>query len=219
MKRKFSALLITMIYTVYLCAQVTNKLNYQAVARNAGGMLLTNQSIGLLLTVEDSSGGTMIYKERHTPTTNQFGLFTVQIGNGTALFGNYNSIPWSNGNIWLKVDMDPTGGSSYTAMGESQLLSVPYALYAATSGNTPFTHMQVFSSPGTVAFTIPSDAKKLWWRYGVVAVGVVQAAMAAAAAVMEKGFTMYCQVQSLMSPLEMEELAPVLQHKMATQAA
>jgi hypothetical protein len=80
-----------------------------------------------------------LYREHHNTTTNQFGLFTVQIGGGTAdSTGTYNSINWANGNQYLKTELDPTGSNSnYTLMGESQLLSVPYALYALSSAGGP----------------------------------------------------------------------------------
>src|SRR5690349_18850483 len=119
----------------FLSAQVTNLVNYQAVARNFAGAILANQTVGLRLTVENGQGGPVLYQERQAPTTNQFGLLTVKLGSGTVLSGTWNGIAWSNGNQWLKVDMDPTGGSSYTPMGESELLSVPFANYSAMSGD------------------------------------------------------------------------------------
>jgi trimeric autotransporter adhesin len=121
-----------------LIAQPSSKINYQAVARNSSGVILANQTVGLRLSIENGPGGPVIYQERHTPTTNQFGLLTAQIGGGTVLVGVYNAIDWSMANLYLLVDMDPTGGTSYTTMGESQLLSVPSANYAA-SGGTPYT--------------------------------------------------------------------------------
>jgi trimeric autotransporter adhesin len=121
-----------------LIAQPSSKINYQAVARNSSGVILANQTVGLRLSIENGPGGPVIYQERHTPTTNQFGLLTAQVGGGTVLVGMYNNIDWSMANLYLLVDMDPTGGTSYTTMGESQLLSVPSANYAA-SGGTPYT--------------------------------------------------------------------------------
>jgi uncharacterized small protein (DUF1192 family) len=110
-------------------------MNYQAVARNSSGAILANQLIGLRLSIEDGPGGTVLYSERQTPTTNIFGLLTVKLGGGTLLSGSWSGINWSGGNQWLKVDMDPTGGSSYTPMGESELLTVPFANVAGTSAD------------------------------------------------------------------------------------
>jgi len=106
---------------------VPTTINYQAVARNSSGAILANQTVGLLLSIEDGPGGSVLYSERQTPTTNQFGLLTLKLGNGTVMSGSWGGINWSNGNQWLKVDMDPTGGSSYTPMGESEMLTVPFA--------------------------------------------------------------------------------------------
>jgi hypothetical protein len=121
---------------------VPNTVNYQAVARNSSGGILANQLVGLRLTIEDGAGGAILYQERQTPTTNQFGLLTVKLGSGTVLSGTWAAINWANGNQWLKVDMDPTGGSSYTTMGESELLAVPFSNYskatAAVAGTTDY---------------------------------------------------------------------------------
>jgi len=118
-------------------AQVPQALNYQAVARNTSGNLITNQLVGLRLSVlAGSSTGTVSYEETQTATTNQFGLFTIAIGTGTPVTGTFSTINWSTGQYWLKVELDATGGTSYVTMGTAQLLSVPYALYAASSGTS-----------------------------------------------------------------------------------
>ena len=116
-------------------AQVPQSLNYQAVARDASGLLIANHAVGLKIIIHQSSAsGTTVYSETFSPTTNQFGLFTVAIGTGTPVTGTFNSIVWSSGNYWMQVQLDATGGTTYVDMGTTQLLSVPYALYAASSG-------------------------------------------------------------------------------------
>jgi len=110
--------------------QIPQAINYQAVARNASGNVIPNQLVALRLSVLDGSAGPVLYSERDTATTNQFGLFTVRLGMGQVLSGIFSAIPWGGSNTHLKVEMDPTGGFSYVNIGESQLLSVPYALYA-----------------------------------------------------------------------------------------
>ena len=139
MKRLLTLFLIIycQISAVNTSAQPTDKMNYQAVARNSSGAVIANQLIGLRITVEQGSNGTVLYQERDTCTTNQFGLFAVQIGGGALLAGTYSTIPWAAGGQWLKVDMDQAGGSSYTTMGESELLSAPYANVASQS-NSPW---------------------------------------------------------------------------------
>ncbi|HLG33426.1 MAG TPA: collagen-like protein, partial [Bacteroidia bacterium] len=113
-----------LLQTANLFSQVPQGINYQAVARNTTGNVLVNQTITVRLTVEQGSSGTPLYVEVDTATTNQFGLFTIKLGMQNAVSGTFNTIPWNTGDKWLKVEMDPNAGNSFTFMGESQLLSV-----------------------------------------------------------------------------------------------
>ena len=98
-------------------AQVPQSMNYQAVARDAGGNILANQTVGLRLSILAGSGaGTAVYVETQTTSTNQFGLFTIAIGSGTIVTGTFSTINWSTGLYWLKVEMDATGGANYIVM-------------------------------------------------------------------------------------------------------
>jgi len=117
--------------------QTPQKFNYQAVARNDDGSLIANQAIAIRLSILDGSiYGASLYVEVHHPATNQFGLFTVNIGGGTVEYGVFSAIQWGNNLKFLKVELDINNGSAYTLMGITQLLSVPYALYAEKSGST-----------------------------------------------------------------------------------
>jgi hypothetical protein len=78
--------------------------------------------------------GPIIYSETHTATTNQFGLFTLAIGRGTLVSGDFLAIPWNAANQYVRVEVDPAGGNNFTLVGNTELLSVPYALYAQSSG-------------------------------------------------------------------------------------
>jgi len=117
-----------------ICAQAPIGFNYQAVARSNTGALLPNQNISLRMAITDGEEGSVVYQETHTTNTNQFGLITLGVGRGAVVSGDLSTVNWSAITPWLKVEMDPTGGTNYTDMGTSPLLSVPYALYAA-SGN------------------------------------------------------------------------------------
>jgi hypothetical protein len=132
----FLGTLTLMFFLNQAFAQVPQGFNYQAVARNSSGTLIQNQALGVELIIhQGSAGGTIIYSERQTPTTNQFGLFTISVGQGTFLSGNaFNTINWSTGDYWLEVGLDVAGGTAYVSMGTSQLLTVPYAMYSANSG-------------------------------------------------------------------------------------
>jgi hypothetical protein len=140
LKNIFLAIL-AMTGTLCLNAQVPQALNYQAIARNIDGTIIPGQSVGVRFTILDgSASGTTVYQETHQTVTNNFGLFTLSVGTGTIVSGTIAAIDWSTGGgKYLKVEIAPQGGSNYTIQGTTQLLSVPYALYAEktklTGGN------------------------------------------------------------------------------------
>jgi hypothetical protein len=138
MKKLFTLLLIINFQLlIFDCfAQSPEKMNYQGVARDNTGNVLANDGISLRLTIRSGSvSGTIVYRETHSVTTNAFGLFNVQIGGGTVVTGTVAGIDWSANTYYVETELDPAGGSSYTSLGASQLVSVPYSLYAKKSGN------------------------------------------------------------------------------------
>ncbi len=136
MKILYAFFLITFFFLSSLVsAQAPLRLNYQGIARDNAGFELANQAISLRFSIHQSTPtGTVVYSERHDGiVTNQFGLFAVEIGNGFILAGSMN-IDWGAGPYFIEIEMDPNGGNNFVSMGTSQLLSVPYALYAESSG-------------------------------------------------------------------------------------
>lgn len=116
-------------------AQAPEKMSYQAIVRNTGGQVLANQSVGVRVSVlQGSPAGTVVYSERLTGSTNANGLLTMELGAGTVLTGTFNTINWPSGSYYLKTETDPAGGTNYTITGTSQLLSVPYAMFAKSAG-------------------------------------------------------------------------------------
>ena len=117
---------------VLLCstmyAQAPQKFNYQAVARNNNN-IIANGNVGVRLTITQGNGGTSLYQETQTAATNAFGIFSLQVGGGTIVSGDFTTVDWKTGDKWLQVEMDPAGGTSYTNMGSSELVSVPYAVH------------------------------------------------------------------------------------------
>ena len=127
----------TIVLTVTTTIQVPEKMSYQAIVRNTTNNLVTNQPVGMQISIlQGSATGTAVYVETQTPISNANGLVTLEIGGGTIVSGNMATINWANGPYFIKTETDPTGGSSYTITGTSQLLSAPYALYAKTSGSS-----------------------------------------------------------------------------------
>src|SRR5215216_2854500 len=118
-------------------AQAPQGINYQAVVRNSSGNVIVNSSVGLKVSVRQGSPtGTIVYAENFTPVTSNIGLVNLVIGQGNVLSGTFSSINWSTGSYYCELGLDVTGGTNYTVMGTQQFVSVPYALYAETSGNS-----------------------------------------------------------------------------------
>ena len=117
-------------------AQAPQAINYQAIARDLGGVEISNKTIGIKINIRTgSSSGPVVYSETHQATTNQYGLYTLKIGKGSVGSGTFSGISWSTGNQWLEIAIDINGGTNYLAAGVSELLSVPYALYAESSNS------------------------------------------------------------------------------------
>jgi hypothetical protein len=118
--------------------------NYSAVARNAQNNPIANTTIGIQITIVKTSAlGTAVFSENHFVDTDQFGLFNLTVGAGAVQSGSINTIDWSNDNYYLKVAMDASGGTNFLTMGTTQLLSVPYALYAKSAGNTQYQTLRI----------------------------------------------------------------------------
>ena len=135
MKTKIFTLIAALILlTITSIAQVPQAMNYQAIVRDAGGNPILNTQICLRLTIHSGSGsGPIQYQESDTVTTNGFGLATIKVGMGTVIIGLFDTIPWNAGNQYMQVEMDITGlCSTWVNMGASQLLTVPYAMYAGS---------------------------------------------------------------------------------------
>jgi hypothetical protein len=134
MKRNYT-LLFFLLATVSILAQTPEKMSYQVVLRDASNTLLTNQQVGIQISIlQTTSTGTAVYTETQTATTNINGLVSLEIGTGTSS-DDFSAIDWSAGPYFIKTATDASGGSNYTIIGTSQLMSVPFALYAKTSGN------------------------------------------------------------------------------------
>lgn len=117
-------------------AQVPQKMSYQAIVRNANNNLVTNAMIGMRISiVQGSESGTAVYIETHTAKTNTNGLVTLAIGDGSPVRGTFQAISWAEGSFFVRTETDPSGGTNYTITGVSQLMSVPFALYAVSSGS------------------------------------------------------------------------------------
>ena len=133
MKYNFIAfIIICSISSVW--AQSPPKLDYQAVVRDSTGAFVRNSNTGWQFSIlKDSAGGPSVYVETHTDTTSEGGVVNFQIGTGTVVSGQFDSIGWTEGSYFLKSEAALDGSTSYTDGGTTELLSVPYAMYANQS--------------------------------------------------------------------------------------
>ena len=132
--KKIIYLLVLFFFATKIQAQAPQTMSYQAVVRNSSNALLANTTVGMKISIlQGSATGNPVYTENQTATTNANGLVSIQIGKGNA--GTFAAINWANGPYFIQTETDPTGGSYYTITGTQQMMSVPYAMYAAKSGD------------------------------------------------------------------------------------
>jgi hypothetical protein len=125
--KAFFTFLAAAILTAGAWAQSPLKMSYQAVIRNTSDQLVTNQMIGMRISiVQGSAIGMAVYTETQVTSTNSIGLVSIEIGGGMG----FDAIDWANGPYFIMTETDPEGGTNYTITNTSQLLSVPYALHA-----------------------------------------------------------------------------------------
>lgn len=126
---------IALLVATAAMAQAPEKMSYQAVIRDGSNALVANTVVGMRLSIlQGSSSGPAVYVETQTPTSNTNGLVSVEVGNGAVVSGSMAAIDWSAGPFFMQTETDPTGGVAYSITGVQQLLSVPYALFAANGG-------------------------------------------------------------------------------------
>ena len=125
---------LAVIATIATFAQAPQGFNYQATVRNSTGALIVNQNVNFKFNVMLNSATSLpVFSETHMAPTDELGQVNLVIGQGTATVGTFSTINWGTGNYYLGIELNTGGG--YIAMGTTQLLSVPYALYANSSGN------------------------------------------------------------------------------------
>lgn len=119
-----------------LSAQAPHGINYQAIARDVLGEAITNQAVSFRISLlHGGVSGPAVFIETHDVNTNQFGLVNMVIGQGIPLVGNFETINWAEGPYFMQTELDAAMSGTYTLMGTTQLLSVPYALHAATAAS------------------------------------------------------------------------------------
>lgn len=161
MKKLFAIIIAVISIIGFVSGQTPQAFKYQAVARDLSGNILSDRNVSFRISIlQASASGTAVYSEKHNRTTNSFGLVDLEIGNGSAPTGTFSTIDWASNLYFLKVEMDPNGGSSYQLMGTSQLLSVPYSLQSKKAdevADNSVTNTKIANNAVTVA-KLPTGA-------------------------------------------------------------
>ena len=145
--KKIYTLLSAVLLSASLWAQAPQSFSYQAVVRGANNALVIDKVVGMKVSIlQGSENGTIVYSESHSAKSNSNGLVTIAIGTGNVLSGVFTKIDWSNGIYFIKTETDPLGGTAYALSTVSQLLSVPYALYAGNALPNGGTHGQIITN-------------------------------------------------------------------------
>ncbi|MFZ4545274.1 MAG: hypothetical protein ACOYOA_14580 [Saprospiraceae bacterium] len=109
-------------------------ISYQAVATNSTGAELVSTDISVRASfLKGSTTGLVVYSEIHDVRTDQFGLFTIDLGSKPTLASDLSRVDWSRWPFYLKIELAVPKGSTFKEIGISQLLSVPYAIYSSKS--------------------------------------------------------------------------------------
>lgn len=153
------------VFSSNLWAQAPQAVCYQALAKDNQNNNILESTIGVRATiVSGGANGVSEWIEVHTPQTDQFGLFTIEIGQGNAVLGgvqsSFGDIEWGNGEYWLRIEFDPFNAGNYQLMGATKIISVPYALYAegANTANTAiYANSAQTSDTALVALTTLGD--------------------------------------------------------------
>src|SRR5687768_5076293 len=131
--RKLFSFLGMLMFCATLLAQTPSAFKYQAVARNQSGEVMADQSMTVRISI--LKGAQVEYSEVHSVTTNDLGLFSIEVGRGSPVAGTFFDIVWNTDPHYIRVEMDPSGGNHFMFVGISELLSVPYAQHAETVTN------------------------------------------------------------------------------------
>jgi uncharacterized protein (TIGR02145 family) len=134
--------IFTLFAGIMLCVSVLNAqappqaFSFKATIKDSRGLTVPSRTIRLRISIlKSNTNGFVSYSEYFTPTTDINSQVDLQIGRGNVLTGIFSSIDWSSDVYFLKIEVDVRGGTNYQLISVTQLLSVPYALYAAKAGN------------------------------------------------------------------------------------
>ena len=123
--KKFTSLLVALFIVTGILAQAPAQFKYQAVLRDADGQIMANEDVTLDISILRSDvSGSSVFDEQHIVTTTELGVINLDIGSVSDL----STVDWGADSYFIEISVNGT------VMGTSQILSVPYALYAEKTG-------------------------------------------------------------------------------------
>jgi len=173
-KQRILLLIMLLIIGLFATAQTPQQIDFQGMARDAIGEPIINQNINVRMSILDGPAGSAVYTEEQSLQTDAYGVFVMQIG----LYTSLSAVDWGAGSYYLNIEM-AVGGGSYIDMGTTQLMSVPYALWAENVANVddddpdPTNEFQTLSISGNDLsisdgnmVTLPTSGSSLWSQNG-----------------------------------------------------
>jgi hypothetical protein len=134
--KKIISIGAAILLTASVFAQAPQKMSYQAVIRNSSNTLVINTQVGMQISIlQGAAGGTAVYVETQTPTSNTNGLVSLEVGAGTVVSGTFASINWANGPYFIKTETDPSGGTNYTITGTKPIVKCALRFTCKNSRN------------------------------------------------------------------------------------
>lgn len=115
-------------------SQMPKAFSYQAVVRDYAGKVVADKEVGVKIEILKGSAesGEVVYSETLTPTSTKTGTVNLMIGNYNPT--QFAAIDWGGNFHFLRISLSLDGGE-YKVVSTTQMLPVPYALYAEKAGS------------------------------------------------------------------------------------
>jgi hypothetical protein len=164
--KKLFYLLLAVALPVMALAQAPNNFNYQAVVRNSAGQPIVSGPVSLRFSIrEGTPTGSILFQETQNKTTTANGMVSCIIGTGNLVSGAYPSnSQWSSGFKYFQVEIDPNGGSAFTDMGSTQIVSVPFANFANGAGTANALSTGATVAPNQLSAGGATNGQILQWN-------------------------------------------------------
>ncbi|MFN8256279.1 MAG: putative metal-binding motif-containing protein [Bacteroidales bacterium] len=157
--KRFILNIVWVLSIVMLQAQVPQAFSYKLQIKGNSGNPHANKKINLKISIiQESIHGSAVYIEKHQVNTSPSGLVDIEIGRGTPIQGLFTEIDWKNWPYFVKAELDLKCIGRYNLLAITELLSVPYAMFAGNVTNNndadidPENELQVLSISNDTIF-------------------------------------------------------------------